>query len=47
MAARDLAEADKLLTALEGELDGAYRALVLRRGWARTRLDVVARITPH
>jgi F-type H+-transporting ATPase subunit epsilon len=46
-AARDLAEADKSLAAWKGELDGAYHALVLRRGWAQARLDAVARITPH
>jgi F-type H+-transporting ATPase subunit epsilon len=46
-AARDLAEADKLLAAWKGELDGAYHALVLRRGWAQARLDAAARITPH
>jgi F-type H+-transporting ATPase subunit epsilon len=46
-AARDLAAADKELGAWKGELDGAYHALVLRRGWAQARLDAVARITPH
>jgi F-type H+-transporting ATPase subunit epsilon len=46
-ATRDLAEADKSLAAWKGELDGAYHALVLRRGWAQARLDAVARITPH
>jgi F-type H+-transporting ATPase subunit epsilon len=46
-AARDLTEADKVLAAWKGELDGAYHALVLRRGWAQARLDAVARITPH
>jgi F-type H+-transporting ATPase subunit epsilon len=46
-ASRDLAEADKALAAWKGELDGAYHALVLRRGWAQVRLDAAARITPH
>jgi F-type H+-transporting ATPase subunit epsilon len=46
-AARDLAESDKSLAAWKGELDGAYQALVLRRGWAQARLDAGARITPH
>jgi F-type H+-transporting ATPase subunit epsilon len=46
-AARDLAEADKSLASWKGELDGAYHALVLRRGWAQARLDAAARITPH
>ena len=42
-AARDLAEADKQLAAWKGELDGAYYALLLKRGWAQARLDVAAR----
>jgi F-type H+-transporting ATPase subunit epsilon len=42
-AARELAQADKELAAWRGELDGAYHALVLRRGWAQARLDAVAR----
>lgn len=46
-AGRDLAEADKALAAWKGELDGAYHALVIRRGWAQARLDAAARITPH
>jgi F-type H+-transporting ATPase subunit epsilon len=46
-ANRDLAEADKALAAWKGELDGAYHALMLRRGWAQARLDAAARITPH
>jgi F-type H+-transporting ATPase subunit epsilon len=46
-ATRDLAEADKALAAWKGELDGAYQALVLRRGWAQARIDAAARITPH
>jgi F-type H+-transporting ATPase subunit epsilon len=46
-AARELGEADKALSAWKGELDGTYFALVLKRGWAKARLDAVARITPH
>ncbi len=46
-AGHDLAEADKALAAWKGELDGAYHALLLRRGWAQARLDAAARITPH
>jgi F-type H+-transporting ATPase subunit epsilon len=46
-ANHDLAEAEKALAAWKGELDGAYTALLLRRGWAQARLDAVARITPH
>jgi F-type H+-transporting ATPase subunit epsilon len=42
-AARELAQADKELAAWKGELDGAYEALVLRRGWAQARLDAAAR----
>jgi F-type H+-transporting ATPase subunit epsilon len=46
-ASRDLAESDKALAAWKGELDGAYHALLSRRGWAQARLDAVARNTPH
>jgi F-type H+-transporting ATPase subunit epsilon len=46
-ASRDLAESDKALAAWKGELDGAYHALLSRRGWAQARLDAAARITPH
>ena len=42
-AQRDLAAADKELAAWKGELDGAYHALVLKRGWAQARLDAAAR----
>jgi F-type H+-transporting ATPase subunit epsilon len=42
-AARELAQADKELAAWKGELDGAYQALILRRGWAQARLDAAAR----
>jgi F-type H+-transporting ATPase subunit epsilon len=46
-AERDLAAADKELGAWKGELDGAYQALVLRRGWAQARLDATSRANPH
>jgi F-type H+-transporting ATPase subunit epsilon len=42
-ATRDLGEADQQLAAWKGELDGAYHALVLKRGWAQARLDAAAR----
>lgn len=42
-AGRELAGADKELAAWKGELDGAYEALVLRRGWAQARVDAAAR----
>jgi F-type H+-transporting ATPase subunit epsilon len=45
-AARDLAAADKELAAWKAELDGAYEALLIRRGWAQARLDVAGRATP-
>jgi len=32
--------------ATKGELDGAYDALVLRRGWAQARIDAAARGNP-
>ena len=46
VAARDLATADKELAAWKAELDGAYDALLIRRGWAQARLDVAGRATP-
>jgi F-type H+-transporting ATPase subunit epsilon len=46
-AERDLAAADKDLAAWKGELDGAYRALEIRRQWAQARLDAAARVAPH
>jgi F-type H+-transporting ATPase subunit epsilon len=46
-AQKDLAEADKELAAWKGELDGAYRALVVRRQWAQARLDAADRAAPH
>jgi len=42
-ALRELGDADKQLAAWKGELDGAYQALVLKRGWAQARLDAAAR----
>jgi F-type H+-transporting ATPase subunit epsilon len=42
-AGRELAGADKELAAWKGELDGAYEALVLRRGWAQARVDAAGR----
>jgi F-type H+-transporting ATPase subunit epsilon len=42
-AQRDLVAADKELAAWKGELDGAYRALVVRRQWAQARLDAADR----
>jgi F-type H+-transporting ATPase subunit epsilon len=46
-AGQDLAAADRELAAWKGELDGAYEALVIRRGWAQARLDAAARANPH
>jgi F-type H+-transporting ATPase subunit epsilon len=46
VAARDLAAADKELAAWKAELDGAYDALLIRRGWAQARLDVAGRDAP-
>jgi len=42
-AERDLAEADRELTAWKGELDGAYVALLIRRQWAAARVDAAGR----
>jgi F-type H+-transporting ATPase subunit epsilon len=42
-AEKDVQSADKELSAWKGELDGAYRALVVRREWAQARLDAAAR----
>jgi F-type H+-transporting ATPase subunit epsilon len=44
-AERDLAAADKELAAWKGELDGAYKAVDLRRQWAQARVDATARGT--
>jgi F0F1-type ATP synthase epsilon subunit len=46
-ANKDLAAADRELAAWSGELDGAHRALLVRRGWAQARLDAAARVAPH
>jgi F-type H+-transporting ATPase subunit epsilon len=46
-AEKDLAAADKELAAWASELDGAYKALEIRRQWAQARLDASARIAPH
>jgi F-type H+-transporting ATPase subunit epsilon len=42
-AQKDLVAADKELAAWKTELDGAYRALVVRREWAQARLDAADR----
>jgi F-type H+-transporting ATPase subunit epsilon len=46
-AQRDLAAADKDLAAWKGELDGAYKALDVKRQWAQARLDAAARVAAH
>jgi len=46
-AQRDLAAADKDLAAWKGELDGAYKALDVKRQWAQARLDAAARVATH
>ncbi|HVU52585.1 MAG TPA: ATP synthase F1 subunit epsilon [Polyangia bacterium] len=46
-AQRDLAAADQELAAWKGELDGAWRALDVKRQWAQARLDASARVAPH
>ena len=46
-AERDLAAADKELAAWKGELDGAYKALDIKRQWAQARLDAAARVAAH
>ena len=46
-AEKDLAAADKDLAAWHGELDGAHKNLIERRGWAQARLDAAARVTAH
>ena len=46
-AEKELAAAERELAAWSGELDGAYRALVVRRGWAQARLDAAARGASH
>ncbi|HVX95386.1 MAG TPA: ATP synthase F1 subunit epsilon [Polyangia bacterium] len=42
-AERDLVAADKELAAWQGELDGAFKALDLRRQWAQARVDACGR----
>jgi F-type H+-transporting ATPase subunit epsilon len=42
-AERDLVAADKELAAWKGELDGAFKALDLRRQWAQARVDACGR----
>ena len=46
-AQRDLAAADKELAAWKGELDGAWKALDVKRQWAQARLDAAARVAAH
>jgi F0F1-type ATP synthase epsilon subunit len=46
-AQSDLVAADKELAAWKGELDGAFKALDVKRQWAQARLDAAARVTPH
>jgi F-type H+-transporting ATPase subunit epsilon len=46
-AERDLAAADKEFAAWKGELNGAFRALAIRRQWAQARLDAADRVAPH
>ena len=46
-AQRDLVAADKELAAWKGELDGAYKALDVKRQWAQARLDAAARVAAH
>jgi F-type H+-transporting ATPase subunit epsilon len=47
LAQKDLAAADKELAAWSSELDGAYRALEIRRAWAQARLDAADRVASH
>ena len=46
-AQRDLAAAEKELAAWKGELDGAWKALDVKRQWAQARLDAAARVAAH
>ena len=46
-AEQELAAADKELAAWKTELDGAYRALLVRRQWAQARLDAAGRLEAH
>jgi F-type H+-transporting ATPase subunit epsilon len=44
-AQKDLAAAEKEPAAWASELDGAYKALEIRRQWAQARLDASARVS--
>jgi F-type H+-transporting ATPase subunit epsilon len=46
-AEQELQAADRELAAWKTELDGAYRALLVRRQWAQARLDAAARLEQH
>jgi F-type H+-transporting ATPase subunit epsilon len=46
VAERDLQAAEKELAGWKAELDGAYDALLIRRGWAQARLDAAGRAAP-
>jgi F-type H+-transporting ATPase subunit epsilon len=46
-AQRDLTAADKELASWKGELDGAWKALDIKRQWAQARLDAAARVAAH
>ena len=47
VAERELQAADKELAGWKAELDGAYDALLIRRGWAQARLDAAGRGAVH
>jgi F-type H+-transporting ATPase subunit epsilon len=46
VAEKDLQAADRELAGWKAELDGAYDALLIRRGWAQARLDAAGRAAP-
>ena len=46
VAEKDLQAAEKELAGWKAELDGAYDALLIRRGWAQARLDAAGRAAP-
>jgi F-type H+-transporting ATPase subunit epsilon len=46
-AQSDLAAAEKELAAWKGPLDGAWKALDVKRQWAQARLDAAARGAAH
>lgn len=46
-AERDLVAADKELAAWKSELDGAFKAVDLRRQWAQARVDACGRGSAH